>query len=265
MASYAWPGESLSARTAGGFSLQRPLLSAVKLEMQALILAGGLGKRLRTVVSDRPKPMALINGRPFLEYQIRFLAAQDVRDVVLCLGYFYRPIMEYFGNGQRFGVQMTYSIEHEPRGTGGAIKNVEPQPKQTFLVLNGDTYFEIALHELLKAHREGGGLATLALVEVEDASRFGAVLLDDRGFVTSFAEKSSAGAGLINGGIYVFEPSVLDYISPRIKVSLEDEILPALAERSLLRGHVAQGYHVDIGTPESYAQAQCELPKRLAR
>jgi D-glycero-alpha-D-manno-heptose 1-phosphate guanylyltransferase len=255
--------------SAGLYSLAgarlRYIPSVVELEMQALILAGGLGKRLRSVVSDRPKPMALINGRPFLEYQIRFLAAQDVRDVVLCLGHFYQPIREYFGNGRRFGVQMAYSIEREPLGTGGAIKNVEPQPKQTFLVLNGDTYFEIGLRDLLKAHREGGGLATLALVEVEDASRFGAVLLDNRGCVTSFAEKSSAGAGLVNGGIYVFEPSALDYILPRTKVSLEDEVLPALAERRLLRGHVAQGYHIDIGTPESYAEAQCELPRRLVR
>lgn len=233
--------------------------------MKTLILAGGLGKRLRAVVSDRPKAMALIKGKPFLEYQIRFLAGQGVKDVVLCLGYFYQQIMEYFGDGQRFGVRLTYSIEREPLGTGGAVKNAESQPKQTFLVLNGDTYFEIDLRELLKAHREGGGLATLALVEVEDASRFGAVSLDSRGFVTSFAEKSSAGAGLINGGIYVFEPSVLDYIPPRTKVSLEEEVFPALAERRLLRGHVARGYHIDIGTPESYAQAQRELPRRLIR
>jgi len=237
----------------------------VKLEMQALILAGGLGKRLRTVVSDRPKPMALINGKPFLEYQICFLAGQGVKDIVLCLGYFHQQIMEYFGDGQRFGVRLTYSIEHKPLGTGGAIKKVEPQPKQTFLVLNGDTYFEIGLYELVKAHREGGGLATLALVEVEDASRFGVVSLDCQGFITSFAEKSSLGPGLINGGIYVFEPSVLDYIPPRTQVSLEEEVFPALVELKLLRGHVAQGYHIDIGTPESYAQAQRELPRRFIR
>ncbi len=229
----------------------------------AVILAGGLGTRLRPVIGDLPKALAPVQGRPFLAYQIGFLKSQGVARIVLCTGYGHDLIRRYCGDGAALGVQILYSVEGQPLGTAGALQLARHCLNETFFVMNGDTYFVADLRALLANHRRGGAPATLALVKVPQAGRFGAVTLDAQGYITDFAEKKRRMGGLINAGIYVFEPEIWGHFPPRVPLSLENDVFPLLAELRLLRGDVLEGYHMDIGTPQSYAQFRQDMELRL--
>jgi len=227
--------------------------------MQALILAGGLGTRLREVVHDKPKPMADIAGRPFIEYQIKLLQRDGIDHVIFCIGYLYEQIQNHFGDGRTRGMQFDYSIEEELLGTAGALKLAQKFIRGPFLVLNGDTYLDIDLRELAKFHRQRterrGGLGTMALTEIQDAKNYGSVTIGAADEILRFNEKTanSSPAQLINAGIYLLEPAVLDFIAPAKKVSLEKETFPALLNHGhRLFGYATDGYFVDIGTPAGY-------------
>jgi len=227
--------------------------------MQALILAGGLGTRLREVVHDKPKPMAGIAGKPFIEYQIKLLQRDGIASVIFCVGYLYEQIQNHFGDGKAWGMKFDYSIEAELLGTAGALKLAQKFIRGPFLVLNGDTYLDLDLRELAKFHRQRterrGGLGTMALTEIADAKNYGSVTVGPADEILSFNEKAanSAPAQLINAGIYLLEPAVLDSIAPARKVSLEKETFPALLNQGhRLFGYATDGYFVDIGTPAGY-------------
>jgi NDP-sugar pyrophosphorylase family protein len=228
--------------------------------MQALILAGGEGTRLRSVLGDNlNKPMAPIAEKPFLEYLIMRLQQQDIDDIILCVGYKAELIQSYFGQGERWGVRLTYSRETEPLGTGGAVKLAEDIVHgDEFVVLNGDSFFDVDLGALARFHHEAGATATIALAQVDNAQRFGAVRLDDAHRIVGFAEKDNAArAGLINGGIYVLTRDVLAVI-PRGQVcSLEREVFPALVARNLY-GRPFPGFFTDIGVPADYERLQAD-------
>jgi len=227
--------------------------------MQALILAGGLGTRLRAVVNDKPKPMADIAGKPFIEYQIRLLQRDGIDNVIFCVGYLYEQIQNHFGDGKAWGMKFDYSIEEELLGTAGALKLAQKFIREPFLVLNGDTYLDLDLRELVKFHQQRterrGGLGTMALTEIQDAKNYGSVTIGAADEILSFNEKfaSTAPSQLINAGIYLLEPAVLDFIAPARKVSLEKETFPALLNQGhRLFGYATDGYFVDIGTPAGY-------------
>jgi mannose-1-phosphate guanylyltransferase len=226
--------------------------------MKTLILAGGLGTRLQAIVADRPKPMAEVKGKPFLEYQIAALRAQGFAEIVLCVGYRAEQIQEYFGDGRRWDVHIEYAVEKELLGTAGAIRNAAPLITGTFLVWNGDSYLELDLAALVHFHRQRRSsdsrtLGSIATVRVEDATAYGTLELDKEGRILAFREKSHAGAGYINGGVYVLEPDILAFIPAGRPVSLERETFPlALASGWHLYGYPVQGFFVDIGTPEGY-------------
>ena len=233
--------------------------------LQALILAGGLGKRLQPVVNDRPKPMANVGDKPFLEYQLEWLKRQDIDRLILCVGYRHQQIRDYFGDGERWGLHIAYSVEEELMGTGGAIRRAEQYIQGPFLVLNGDTFFDIDLADLVNFHHANtevqGYVGSIALTEVEDTGSFGSVKLDNHNRITSFLEKkgndSSGGdiSGLVNAGIYVLEPEILRFIPPDRKVSIERETFPAILESDgKLGGYRADGVFMDIGTPEGYVR-----------
>jgi NDP-sugar pyrophosphorylase family protein len=224
-----------------------------------VILAGGLGTRLRPVLGDLPKALAPVGGQPFLAYQLHWLKRQGVTRVVLCTGYGHDLIQAYCGDGAALGMQILYSAEDKPLGTAGALQQARRYLNEAFLAMNGDTYFAADLGALLANHRRGGAPATLALVEVPQAARFGAVTLDARGYVVRFTEKRRRRAGLINAGIYVFEPEIWAHFPARVPLSLEDDVFPSLAAQRLLRGSILEGYHIDIGTPDSYAQFQKDV------
>lgn len=229
------------------------------LNVPAVILAGGLGTRLRPMIGDMPKALAPVQGRPFLAYQLGLLKRQGITRIVLCTGYQHDLIQAPFGDGGAWGVQILYSVEAQPLGTAGALQQARRFLDRTFLVMNGDTYFAVDVATLVANHRQGDAIATLGLVEVPQAGRFGAVTLDARGYVTRFAEKKRRRAGLINAGVYVLEPGIFAHFPARAPLSLESDVFPHLASQRLLRGCVLQGYHIDIGTPQSYTQFQRDV------
>ena len=218
--------------------------------MQAVILAGGLGTRLRGLVEGIPKPMIEIAGRPFLEYLLLQVAAYGIRDVVLCLGHLAHVVRSYFGRGRQFGVSISYSEEPKRLGTGGALKYAESLVKgNDFLVMNADSFLEVDLDRLVGFHRTKRALVAIALARVSDASRFGRVCIDDQLQIKSFVEKGAQGESFINGGVYVFDKRIFSYLSPGYS-SLEKDVFPQLIGRGIF-GFPTNGYFVDIGTPES--------------
>lgn len=225
-------------------------------QVTAAILAGGLGTRLRPVVADRPKVMAEITGRPFLEYLLAQLAEAGCRSVVLCTGYLGEQIQSRFGT--RFdGVSLHYSREPQALGTGGALRLALPLlTSEPVLAMNGDSYCAADLTAYWRWYCARQPVASLLLTEVGNASRYGSVLLDGDARVRQFREKSAAaGPGSINAGIYFLRRAVLEMIAPDKIVSLEYDIFPQLVGQGLM-GFVTQGRFLDIGTPEDFALAE---------
>lgn len=229
--------------------------------MQAILLAGGLGTRLRSVVSDRPKPMALIENRPFMEYVVHELSKYGITDIIFAVGYKGSMVEEYFGDGSRFEaydgtrLRIQYAYEKELLGTAGAIKNAAKLvTEDTFFVLNADTFYQIDYGRLVRMQEELGLEMALVLREVPDVSRYGQAVLKD-GRLTGFNEKTSeARPGTINGGVYRMTRALMEDI-PEGKVSLENEMIPKwLKEGRMLGGFVNDGYFIDIGIPEAYFQ-----------
>lgn len=230
--------------------------------MQAILLAGGLGTRLRSVVSDRPKPMALIEDKPFMEYVVHELSRHGVTDIIFAVGYKGSMVEEYFGDGSRFQaadgsgpLRIRYAYEEELLGTAGAIKNAgKLVTDETFFVLNADTFYQIDYSRLVRMQEEKKLSMALVLRQVPDVSRYGEAVLTE-GRLTGFNEKTEHHRpGTINGGVYLMSRELLDDI-PDGKVSLENEMIPKwLQEDRALGGFVNDGYFIDIGIPEAYYQ-----------
>lgn len=225
--------------------------------MKALILAGGMGTRLRPLTFSTPKPLLPLLDRPMVMHIVDSLP-KEVDTVVLAVSYM-KDQLESFFREHDCGRRVVLVNEDEPLGTGGAIRNVRQHLDDTFLCFNGDIISSLDLRDLLAFHRSHGGIGTLSLWQVPDPSAFGVVGLDgDR--IIDFQEKPAPGTAisdLINAGVYVFQPELLDHI-PSGVVSLERLVFPSILDRGL-HGYRFQGYWVDCGTPESYLRAQSEL------
>jgi len=232
------------------------------LHIKALILAGGFGTRLKSVVEDVPKPMALVLGKPFLERQIRLLKEQGITDIILAVHHMADKIKSYFGDGRRFGVDITYSEEEVPLGTAGAIKKAEKYLDDTFLVINGDSYSQINLKNFLEFHKAKRSNFTISLAQVNNTKEYGKVLLEGNK-ICDYLEKKETGPGVINSGIYIFEPIIFEFIEAGKNVSLEKEIFPKLIKEKLVFGYPSEDYFIDIGTPETYNQFRQDLLKTL--
>ena len=225
-----------------------------------LILAGGLGTRLRSVLADKPKALAPIMGKPFLEIQIELLKDQGAKHFVLCVGYLSQQISETFGDGSKFGVRIDYSEERDQlRGTAGAIKLAQPFIKDRALVLNGDTYLDFDHNELVSRHLaeiKFGAKATCTLARLENASRYGTVILDEHDhYIAGFLEKNinNHGPAWLNAGAYMLERSFVEAIAPDKIVSLEKETFPNLiAKGGKIAATLSSRAFYDIGTPEDY-------------
>jgi len=227
-------------------------------DVKAILLVGGLGTRLRSVVPSRPKALAPIGDRSFLELLVRQLWLQGIRNLVMCTGYLADQIENKFGDGRSWGVSIEYSNEERPLGTAGAIKGAQRYLTNVseFLVLNGDSFLDINLHSLMTFHRKhDGAVVTMTVVRVEDARRYGTVCVDANDRVIAFAEKTASYApGLVNGGIYVCSQAVWQHI-PEPPASLERDVFPYLLNhRMYAQEH--QGIFIDIGTPTAYSRAQ---------
>lgn len=234
--------------------------------MQVLILAGGLGTRLRKIAKNIPKVMVNIKGKPFLEYLILQLKDYNLNDIILCTGYLKEKIESYFGNGNHLGVNIVYSEEPKPLGTGGAINFAEDFIlEDNFLVMNGDSFFNIDLEELISHHLNKKALATMALAELIETRRFGSIKIDKNGIIKSFKEKEQkANSNLINGGIYVLNKEIFKYIPKNKLVSLEKEIFPKFVNSNRFYGISFNNYFIDIGIPEDYRRLQ-KNPKFLIK
>jgi NDP-sugar pyrophosphorylase family protein len=223
----------------------------------ALLLVGGQGTRLRSVVPTTPKALASVGDQPFLQLLVQQLRSQGVRKLILCTGYLADQIESEFADGSGLNVEIKYSKETHPLGTAGAVKLAERYLGQAseFLVMNGDSFLEVDLNQLIQFHREHGGLVSMAVVGVENASRYGTVQRDAKQKVTGFLEKAGTeGPGLVNGGVYVFDSSVLQYI-PDGPASLEKDVFPRLLSKGVYALE-HRGMFIDIGTPGDYARAQ---------
>jgi NDP-sugar pyrophosphorylase family protein len=224
--------------------------------VRAFVLCGGRGTRLRPVLADRPKSMALIRGMPFLQLLIERLRHQGVGDVILGTGYMAEKIESYFGDGKQFALRIRYSREHEPRGTGGALKLAEPLISDPVLVLNGDSYVEWDLVPVLELFKTKDADLVIVLQTVADVTRYGSAALDHDGRVTQFVEKGvAAGPGLINAGVYLLRKQIVRGLPAGTAISLETEVFPRLLDRRVY-GLVCTGLFIDIGIPDDLRRAQ---------
>lgn len=229
--------------------------------MKALILSGGQGERLEPIIKDIPKPMAPIAGKPFLEYLILQLVKQGITDIIISIGYKGDIIKSYFEDGRKWCAKIEYSEETDPLDTGGAIKKaIKLITDEQFIVMNGDSFFEISFNNLVSYHSLKKARATLALLSINNTDRYGRIVINNNGEVTKFIEKGCSGAGLINGGVYILNHSIFNNI-PNGKVSLENEILTFMANNGLY-GLEVKGFFVDIGIPEDYLSLE-QNPSKL--
>jgi mannose-1-phosphate guanylyltransferase len=232
--------------------------------MQAIVLVGGEGTRLRPLTESVPKPALTLVDRPFLAYMIEWLAVHGVTEVVLACGFLPDALREALaGEEERAGVRIRYVTEPEPRGTAGAIRfaaeELGDELEERFLALNGDVLTDLDLGALMRVHAESGACATLGLYPVDDSSAYGLVTSDSEGAVLEFLEKTGETTpGEVNAGIYVLERSVLDLIPGGEAVSIEREVFPRLVGKGL-RCLCLDGYWMDIGTPERYLQASWDI------
>jgi NDP-sugar pyrophosphorylase family protein len=232
-------------------------------DIPAILLVGGMGTRLRSVVPSAPKPLATVGDQSFLELLVRQLRKQGIRHLVMCSGYLADQIERKFGNGRNWDVAIEYSQEEQPLGTAGALKlagrHLRSAPE--FLVMNGDSFLEADFGQLVRFHRQWNGLASMAVVPVKDASRYGTVRIGAGCRVIGFTEKTGAvGRGLINAGVYVFNRSIFEHI-PEGPASLERDVFPRILDQGVYALE-QRGMFIDIGTPEDYARAQalcCQL------
>lgn len=230
--------------------------------MKAAIIAGGLGKRLRPLTEDRPKPLVEVSGRPIIEWQIEWLRRKGITTIVVLAGYYREKLIDFIGSGSRFNVSVAYVVEEEPLGTGGAIKNAEKVlGRETFVAVNGDIITNIPIGELvLNLERVPEAVAAVALVPLR--SPYGIVKVDESGRVRSFVEKPTIDEYLINAGVYVMRPEIFDYLPT--KGDIERETFPKLAAEGRLLGKVFRGYYWrSIDTVKDVEEASQELVRYL--
>jgi mannose-1-phosphate guanylyltransferase len=230
--------------------------------LQALILAGGEGTRLRPLTSTIPKPVVPLVNRPFIIYMLEWLRGHGVDDVILSCGFLADGVRAVLGDGEKLGVRLRYVEEPRPLGTGGALKFAEDLLDERFFMLNGDVLTDIDLTAQLEQHERTGARATLALIPVDDPSAYGLVRRNDDCSVKEFVEKpgpEQIDTDLINAGAYIIEREVLDEMAPAgTTVSIERQVFPALVGRGLY-GFGAGGYWLDIGTPARYLDATFDI------
>jgi NDP-sugar pyrophosphorylase family protein len=233
--------------------------------VQAVILAGGFGTRLRPLTSTRPKPLIPFANEPFLLHMLRQLASSGFNDVVLSTMYLPEAFDELIPAARKAGVEVVLSSEDTPMGTSGAVKRLSHLLDDTFMVFNGDILVDLDIPKLVALHKERGAAASLALVRVPDPSAFGLVPVDSEGRVQAFLEKPGPDeeawvTDLINAGVYVLEPSVLDHVPAGQPSSFERNLFPSLlASGAPVYGYEVQGYWRDLGTPIAYLSAQADL------
>lgn len=228
---------------------------------EAIILAGGLGKRLGSITKNIPKPMVTVCEKPFIEYILDYLITQKISKVILAIGYKYEVIQKYFGS-KYHDLNIEYSIEEQPLGTGGGIKEAMKIVDSTNVyILNGDSYFNIDLNDLFLFHKRNRANLTIALKTMENYDRYGTVEIDSTNKVTGFLEKQHRKKGFINGGVYLVSKKLFDKVSLPTVFSFERHLLDKYHKLDKFYGLQFDGYFCDIGTIEDLELARQVLPK----
>jgi len=237
--------------------------------MKALFLAGGFGTRLRPITTDLPKPMVPIMDKPLLERNIENLKKYGIDEIVLSTCYKPHKIKEYFGDGSGLGVKIRYISEDVPLGTAGAIKNAQEFLDSTFLVFNADIISDIDISDMMRFHKEKGAVATIAVTQVDNPSSYGVIEQDEDGYVTAFKEKPlphESNSNLINAGVYIFEPEILNEIPSGRTVSIERETYPLLLQKGFrIAAYNRCSYWLDLGTPGKYLKVHKDIMKGSIR
>ena len=228
--------------------------------MRVVILAGGKGVRLAPLTEVIPKPLVPLGGMPIMEVVIRQLAAQGFRRITLAVGYLSELIQAYFQDGSRWGVDIDYSIEHEPLGTAGPLTRI-PDLTDTFLVMNADVLTNLNYHELIQHHRAQGGLATIGAHERQVKIDLGVIIKNGHGRIRDYLEKPTS-THLVSMGVYVFEPEVLEFIDKPNYLDFPDLVKRLLAAGKLVCYYPFSGYWLDIGRYEDYHLANQEFDEK---
>jgi len=263
----AGPGKAPSRMGEESRINRSPALAAddrsAEASLQAVILVGGEGTRLRPLTYGTPKPMVPLFGVPFLERTIVRLREAGVDEVILAAGYLPQAIMDHFGDGSKVGLRVTYVLEEAPLGTAGALRNVADRLTGAFFVLNGDVLTSLDLRAMLAFHESKGGEGVIHAIRVDDPSAFGCLVHDASGRISRFVEKpprAQAPTDEINAGTYLLEPSVLARIPCGRSVSIERETFPdLLAAGGRLYAYTTEDYWLDVGRPEQYVQAHGDV------
>lgn len=230
--------------------------------MEVIVLAGGLGTRLREVVNDKPKCMAEVNGKPFLYYLFYWLEGKHIEKVILSLGYMSEKVLYWVEKERKnFNFSIDYVLEKEPLGTGGGIKlALTKTTSKDILILNGDTFFDIDLVSFYDFHLKRQASISLALKPLSMFSRYGTVEIKDD-IITRFNEKKFCEQGLINGGIYLLNQECINFDAFSQKFSFEKDVLEKQVNNKTLYGQVFNSYFIDIGIPEDYLKSQDDFKK----
>lgn len=230
--------------------------------MKALILAGGMGIRLGQLTKMMQKTMIDVNGKPVLQHQLEFLKKNGITDLILSIGYLGKQIQNFFGDGKNFGVKIDYVVEDEPLGTAGPLKLAKNFLKEAFVMINGDTLIDVKIDEVVNFHKKMGGLATIMLVESEETESRGIVKLDGEKIVEFLEKPEEDERRLINGGMYIVEPGLVDMV-PEGRCMIEKDIFPKLASQGKLFGWTGNVKILDMGTPERLEKAIKEWKPEL--
>ena len=225
----------------------------------AIILAGGFGTRLQSVVKDLPKPMAPVNGKPFLEYVLKYCASNGITKCILSVGYKAETVQNYFGD-KFLNIDLKYCVEEKPLGTGGAIKaSMKIADSEEVLILNGDTFFDVPVFEMYLLHKKNNSDLSIALKPMKNFDRYGIVIIEKDFFISGFEEKSFRTEGNINGGVYIANKKIM-YHFPSLEIfSFEKDFLETKIGEVKMNGFVFDNYFIDIGIPKDYQKAQNEF------
>ena len=229
--------------------------------MKAVILAGGLGTRLRPYTKSLPKPMLPLGGKPILEYEIEWVRKNGIKEIVLCVSYLRNKIEDYFGNGKKFGVKIEYAISKKPLATAGQLKTAEKFIDDTFVCLYGDSIYNFSLRNMIKHHKKSRANVTMSLFDYRFNLKYGVIDTKKSGQVTAWNEKPEISAK-INIGCYVMEPEVLKLIPKNKEYGMDDVIRKVLSRKKKVSSVTSKNGFIDIGDKDTYEKTNEEYSKK---
>ena len=229
--------------------------------MKAVILAGGLGKRLRPLTNKKPKPMMQLGGKPILEHLIKWIKKNGIKEIVLCVSYLHKTIEDYFGDGKKFGIKIEYAISSKPLGDAGQLKTAQKFIDDTFVCVYGDSLFDFSLRNMITDHKKKKSFATMSLCEHKTSIKYGVIDTKNNGRVLSWNEKPEI-KSKINMGCYIMDPAIFNFIPKNKKYGMDDVIKKAISKHKIVNSILTKKGFVDIGDKKTYEKLRLEHKKR---